>query len=335
MTRRPAAVGERVSLRLLGPDDQDAFIEAVQRSRRLHRPWSSPPDTPEGYRAYSKRSTAHETFGVFRNDDDALVGVVGLSQIFGGRFRSAFLGYFAFTPYAGKGYLREAIDLVTRYGFDELDLHRIQANIQPGNVRSTQLMRAAGFRLENESPRYLDIDGWRDHRGWVLLADGPPEDEVLARSGPVTLHRVTSANWRDVAAVKTSRPQGRWIADVTRYLTRCRYGGDWFPLAIRAEERVVGFAMWAHDPDDIGAYWIGGFMIDRKQQRKGYGRAALAALIRYLRTMPGCRDVVLSYMPDNEVAKRLYAETGFVETGETEDDEVVARLRVRPQRRSP
>ena len=90
--------------------------------------------------------------------------------------------------------------------------------------------------------------------------------------------------------------------------------------------------MWANDPDDVGSYWIGGFVIDRRQQRKGYGRDALSALIDYLRGMPGVCDVALSYM-HNEVAKRLYAEAGFVETGETEGDEVVARLRLPKQRR--
>jgi len=331
-TRRPR--GERVYLRLLGPPDREAFLAAVQRSRRLHHPWTQAPDTPEAYDAYAKRSTARKTFGVFRTQDDALAGVIGLGQIFHGRFENCYLGYFAFTPYAGKGYMREAIGLATRYAFDTLGLHRVQASIQPGNARSIALIRACGFQLEGASPRYLDIDrGWRDHQTWTLLADGPPEDEILASHASVTLHRVTSANWREVTKLRARRDQGRWVAEVTHYLALCRYGGDWTPVAIRADGSAVGFAMWAQDPDDLGSYWIGGFLIDRHQQRRGYGRDALAALIAYLGAMPGARDIALSYEPDNAVAIRLYAEAGFEETGETEGDEVIARLRLPKHRR--
>ncbi len=334
MTRWPLPRGERVHLRLLGPRDQDVFLEAVRRSQRLHRPWASPPDTPASYATYVKRSSAQRTFGVFRNTDDALAGVVNLSQIFHGRFGNAYLGYHAFTPYAGKGYLREALGLVARYAFEDLGLHRIQANVQPGNSRSIELLRASGFRLEGASPSYLHIDGgWRDHQSWVLLAGDAPEDEVLAEAGRVTLHRVTSGNWREVVAVQARRDQRKWVADVTHYLALCRYGGIWSPLAIRVGDAVVGFAMWGRDPDD-GSYWIGGFVIDRRHQRERYGRAALDALISYLRAMPDCRQVALSYRPDNVVAKRLYTEAGFVETGEIEEDEVVARLDLPARRRS-
>jgi ribosomal-protein-alanine N-acetyltransferase len=333
MTARPR--GERVHLRQLGAADRAAFLAAVVRSRRLHHPWTQAPDTPESFDAYAKRSPTRRHFGVFRNQDDALAGVVALGQIFRGRFGNAYLGYFAFTPHAGKGYLREGIDLVTRYAFDTLGLHRVQASIQPGNARSIALIRACGFRLEGTAPRYLHIDdGWRDHLLWTLLADGAPEGEVLANHGSVSLHRVTSANWREVTAVRVRRDQSRFVGAVTEYLALCRYGGEWSPLQIRAGEASVGFAMWAHDPDDLGSYWIGGFLIDRDHQRGGYGRDALAALVRYLRAMPGCRDIALSYMPDNVVARRLYAEAGFVETGEIDGEELIARLPVRKPRRT-
>lgn len=334
MTRASLLSGDRVSLRLLGAPDRDAFLAAVRRSRRLHHPWTQPPGTPEAFDAYVKRSPTRKHLGVFGNDDHALVGVIGLGQIFRGRFDNAYMGYYAFTPYAGKGYMREAIGLATRYAFDDLGLHRMQASIQPGNARSIALIRACGFQLEGASPRYLDIDGgWRDHQTWVLLADGAPHDETLAAHGTVALHRVTSGNWREVAAVTPRREQRTWVADVPHYLALCRYGGDWTPLAIRAGGATVGFAMWAQDPDDLGSYWIGGFVIDRRHQRKGYGRDALAALVTYLGAKPGCRDVALSYKPGNAVARGLYAEASFVETGETQDDEIVARRSVRKLRR--
>ena len=78
---------------------------------------------------------------------------------------------------------------------------------------------------------------------------------------------------------------------------------------------------------DKGSHWIGGFLIDRGQQRRGYGRGAVLAIIEYLRETQEATQFGLSYAPDNGVARDLYAKLGFEETGEAEGGELVARLR--------
>jgi ribosomal-protein-alanine N-acetyltransferase len=68
--------------------------------------------------------------------------------------------------------MTDGMRLVTRYAFDEMKLHRVEANIQPDNIASIALVRKCGFRLEGFSPRYLQVFGeWRDHERWALLAD--------------------------------------------------------------------------------------------------------------------------------------------------------------------
>ena len=82
--------------------------------------------------------------------------------------------------------------------------------------------------------------------------------------------------------------------------------------------------MWAIDPEDV-AGWLGGFFIDIRYQRQGYGRQALELVIRTLRKR-GLRRFALSYLPENGAARDLYLSFGFRETGEREAEERVARL---------
>lgn len=81
------------------------------------------------------------------------------------------------TP-CGRGLFHEALRLVLAQAFapagQGLGLHRLEANIQPGNTASIALVRGAGFRLEGLSPAFLHVDGaWRDHERWAVTAGMP------------------------------------------------------------------------------------------------------------------------------------------------------------------
>jgi diamine N-acetyltransferase len=136
---------------------------------------------------------------------------------------------------------------------------------------------------------------------------------------------ITGDNFRDVLDLAVTQEQSAWVAPTARYLAVCAYGGSWHPLGLYADGIPVGFAMWAPDPDH-GSHWIGGFLVDGSHQRRGHGRAAMLAIMDHLRRFEGATRFALSYAPDNAVARRLYASLGFVETGEREGDELVARL---------
>ena len=143
-------------------------------SRQLHASWVQPPLSRFEFAGYLKRNRQPDFVGllVCRREDDDIAGVFNLSNIVRGALRSAYLGYYAAKAHAGRGYMREGMQLALRHAFRVLKLHRVEANIQPGNAASRALVQGAGFRLEGFSPRYLKIGGrWRDHERWAILAE--------------------------------------------------------------------------------------------------------------------------------------------------------------------
>jgi ribosomal-protein-alanine N-acetyltransferase len=170
-----------VSIRPPRPGDAGAFVAAVARSGELHHPWVAPWPTAEAYAGWLDRigaRTPHQRmagFLVLAGND--IAGYVNASEIVRGAFDNAYLGYAAFAPWAGRGVMRRGLALVVDRCFAAerdggLALHRVEANIQPGNEPSKRLARSLGFRLEGLSPRYLRIDGaWRDHERYALTAE--------------------------------------------------------------------------------------------------------------------------------------------------------------------
>ena len=107
------------------------------------------------------------------DDSSELAGVINVTEIVRGPFQSAYLGYYAFVPFAGRGLMYQGLQLLLRHCFRDMKLHRLEANIQPQNSRSIDLVRALGFHREGFSPRYLKVCGrWRDHERWAILAEG-------------------------------------------------------------------------------------------------------------------------------------------------------------------
>lgn len=162
----------RVTLRRITIHDQDEFLELVRASADLHHPWMSLPTTPPEFHTYLERfddPLSAEGLLVCVRDTGAMAGNVNINSIIRGRFQSGSLAYAAFAPTAGQGYMSEGLDLVLRYAFEELRLHRLEAQIQPGNHASLRLVQRHGFRYEGCSPDLLFIDGaWRDHERWSI-----------------------------------------------------------------------------------------------------------------------------------------------------------------------
>ena len=164
----------RVHLRVLARADRDEFLALARDSRELHRPWTYPPERADQFDDLFARSRRDDFVCLLAcgNDSNEIAGVFTVSQIVRGAFQSAYLGYYAHARHSRQGLMREAMEQVLDHSFGPLALHRLEANIQPGNQPSIALARGAGFRLEGFSPRYLLIGGqWRDHERYAITVD--------------------------------------------------------------------------------------------------------------------------------------------------------------------
>ena len=164
----------------------------------------------------------------------------------------------------------------------------------------------------------------------------------------VHIEKLNPVNTWDVVDLKLRKEQKDFVAPnfasiieaYTSIGTECTA----FPFAIYNDRKVVGFLMIGYNEaamyDYFGVYKapevsrnnysIWRFMIDKRYQKRGYGRAAMKLALDFIRTRP-CGEAeycFLSYEPENEVAAKLYRSFGFEENGELDGDEIVAVLKL-------
>ena len=164
----------RVVVRPPRDGDAGAYLAHMRASRRFHHPWIvAPTDRTAWDQLMARHATPQvEVLFAVRREDEQVAGTFVLSQIFYGPFCNAYLGYWATRALAGHGYMTEGMAGVLRHAFRKLRLHRVEANVQPGNTASIALLERTGFRHEGFSPRYLKVAGrWRDHERWAITAE--------------------------------------------------------------------------------------------------------------------------------------------------------------------
>ncbi|MEO9152809.1 MAG: GNAT family N-acetyltransferase [Lapillicoccus sp.] len=187
------ADGERIWVATPTSADVPAYVLAVERSRARLGAWNpvDPHALPAVIRAQGR---SQRTLLVNARDDEGahgLVGKINVNTIVRGRAQSATLGYDSYDPYVGRGLftegLRVVVDLAFRPEPEGLGLHRLAANVQPGNVRSAAVLRRLGFSHEGQSPGYLllgdatGVERWRHHDRYAVLASEWPAVPYLLR----------------------------------------------------------------------------------------------------------------------------------------------------------
>lgn len=140
----------------------------------------------------------------------------------------------------------------------------------------------------------------------------------------ITLRKIDEDNWRECIALKVKDDQERFVGSNVNGLALAYAHKEMNPLAIYNDEIMVGFLMYACDPDD-GVYYINRYMVDEKYQGNGYGKEALRMLLNLLREQK-VESVDILHRPDNSFAIKIYQSLGFVLTDDKVGEEVVSNL---------
>jgi diamine N-acetyltransferase len=148
----------------------------------------------------------------------------------------------------------------------------------------------------------------------------------------VQLKVVTRENWEEALKLQVKEDQTRFVPAVAVSLAKVYIKPDgenveYIPFAIYDRDLIVGFIMHAFVQETTDMYWINGFIIDKKQQGKGYGKAALQEIINLIKNrFKECKEIRLTVHTDNVSAKKLYERYGFQPLGHDYDGEQVYRL---------
>lgn len=122
-------------------------------------------------------------FGIFLTDSKQLIGIVTLSEVARGNYQSCWIGYSLDRKQNGKGYMTKAVKLVVDYGFNELNLHRIEAGVMPHNIRSMKVLEKAGFHKEGIAIENVKINGkWENHQTLAIVNNEKYKPKVIRKN---------------------------------------------------------------------------------------------------------------------------------------------------------
>lgn len=153
--------------------DEELFLETMQQSKELYSPWMYAPTTHDEFvDFYFCYNQPNQRCLLLLNKNGELIGIYSLSEITRGIFQNAYLGFCANVNFAGMGLMSAGLKLLFKEVFTNMDLHRLEANIQPENTASLNLVKSNCFTYEGLSRRYLNVNGeWRDFQRWAITIE--------------------------------------------------------------------------------------------------------------------------------------------------------------------
>jgi ribosomal-protein-alanine N-acetyltransferase len=164
--------GRNIELSVLTPDDAEEVLNYYLKNKKYLSPFEPDRDESfytlvgqkriliEGYKQFLNGDSVN--FGIYK--DRKFIGKIQISNIVMGVFKNAFVGYSIDENEQGKGYMKEALTLVTEYAFDDIGVHRLEASTLLDNIKSQKVLKACDFKELGINEKYLFINGkWKDH----------------------------------------------------------------------------------------------------------------------------------------------------------------------------
>lgn len=173
--------GKNIELRILTPENSEELLGYVTRNRKHLTPYE-PLREESFYTIEAQRKILAEEYRQFMNGNSVncgiynknkLIGKIRLSNIVYGAFKSGIIGYSMDEKEQGKGYMKEAVNLMVNYCFEEMELHRVEASTLLDNVKSQGVLKGCGFTELGINKKYLYINGgWQDHITFYIINEG-------------------------------------------------------------------------------------------------------------------------------------------------------------------
>ncbi|MDY0395137.1 GNAT family N-acetyltransferase [Virgibacillus halophilus] len=140
----------------------------------------------------------------------------------------------------------------------------------------------------------------------------------------LAIRAVDENNWRQAAALKVADNQADYIESNLYSIAQSKFETWWHSLALYDGDVLVGYAMFGAYSEKHQTAWLDRFMIGEAFQGKGYAKQFIPLLLGEVRRKYPCKRILLSVVPENKVAIRMYEKFGFRFNGEIDDTEIVA-----------
>lgn len=249
----------------------------------------------------------------------------------------ATIGYTLRADRQRLGIGREAVSALVDVLLDQLDVHRVMATLDPRNTGSARLLEQLGFRYEGCAKAAAAVrGGWEDDDRYALLRED--REAWLARPlghpDEVALVEIDPSNVGAVARLATHRTQERFVAPMAGSFQDALVPElvDGVPAvpwmrAVAADDELAGFVMLAEVTPTMPEPYLWRLLIDRRHQRRGIGARVVELVVRHLREQ-GHQVLKTSWVDAPDGPEPFYRCLGFGPTGELDDDEIVATLRL-------
>ncbi|XHS79123.1 GNAT family N-acetyltransferase [Burkholderiaceae bacterium UC74_6] len=333
---------ERLLLRPLVPEDTQALFGIF--SDPLVVRWGSSPAWTEMSQAdeFVQRAADAQAAGtslrlaLVRREDDRLIGQCTLYAV-SDQNRRAEMGYTMASDSWGRGYMNEALHALIDYGFETLDMIRIEADIDPRNLASARTLERLGFAYEGLMPDRWIVAGVVSDTGWYgLLREhwrARGAKPVPCDPASVSLREISAEMVRPLHALKVAQSQQGFVAPNALSLAQALFAPCAWYRAIYCAQELAGFVMLDDEslkvpPPEHPQIGVWRLMIDAAFQGRGVGRAAMQLVIAHARAK-GFEKLALSYVPGPGCPEPFYRSLGFAPNGQVQGVEIVMELRLR------